>query len=990
VWIPPQTREVFYQELSNGRLRNQEWKVQNALGEVKTILLSAEIIHFQESTAILTIGNDISDRTLEQTELRQSEERWQLALKGNNDGIWDWNIAAGEIFYSERWKAMLGYGNDEIDNDKNEWKQRLHPQDRDRVLQATQEHLDQKTSFFSEEYRLRCKNGDYKWILDRGQALWDHEGNPIRMVGSHTDISEQKQFEAIIQQQEQFLRSIYNSVETGIFVVDVLGSQQFRYVDSNATVKRISGASRPFMDATPEELFTSSTAVEINRKYQSCVDYGETLTFEEKLLINERWTWWLTTLNPLKNEAGQVYRIIGTTINITQRKTTEEALAQQVQSEQLLSSISNQVRQSLNTQKTYPTTVDQIGLAFGASRCCLHIYGETPIPHITNAAEYLIPDYASCLNSQVPITDNPHIQAVLAQDLAIVINDVTAALLLQTVQPFWDSLQIKSMMAIRTSYQGKPNGVIEVHQCDRQRTWLPWEIDLLEDVAAQVGIAIAQAHLLEQERTQQEALIRQNTALEQAIEAAQQASQVKSQFLANMSHELRTPLNAILGFVQIMQRTLKSNPQRFQQESANHLQIIENSGDHLLTLINDILDMAKIEAGQMTVNSNAFNLHTLLGSIKAMFQAKAHEKELTLKCEYAPEVPKYIETDEAKLRQILINLVGNAIKFTHVGHVIIKVWGQQTLHVEVQDTGKGIPLQDIDLLFDAFYQTQAGMQAQGGTGLGLSISQNYIKLLGGNLSVASTPNQGSVFQFSIPVTVIKHSETSLDTPDLTVVRLAPSQPNYRILVVEDKWTSRTLLIKLLESAGFDVQGADNGKIALKIWEEWHPQLIWMDMRMPVMDGYETTRHIRSHDLGQATIIIALTASVLTNEKQVILAAGCDDFVRKPFQEKIIFEKLQQYLGVQYIYEQPSDIDVTTSLEKMPQISSKLLAQQPQSWLTQLHSAASLADSEWVFELIKQQPIANKPLTNSLIKLVKGFRCDLIAEASNLALQQDKA
>ena len=176
VLVAPQTRAVFQRELENNRLHNQEWTVRKPSGELKKILLSAEIIYFQSNACVLLIANDIGERIIEQEKLRQSEERWQLALQGNNDGIWDWNVAAGEIFYSQRWKAMLGYRDDEISHHRDEWKDRLHPQDKDRVLKTTQNHLEQKTPFFTEEYRLRCKDGQYKWILDRGQALWDAHG----------------------------------------------------------------------------------------------------------------------------------------------------------------------------------------------------------------------------------------------------------------------------------------------------------------------------------------------------------------------------------------------------------------------------------------------------------------------------------------------------------------------------------------------------------------------------------------------------------------------------------------------------------------------------------------------------------------------------------------------------------------------------------------------------------------------------------------------
>ncbi|MEM7062319.1 MAG: PAS domain S-box protein [Cyanobacteria bacterium P01_B01_bin.77] len=810
IWIEPNTRAVFKREVEQGQLRNQEWTVQNSAGEVKTVLLSADIIHFQKQACVLMIANDIGDRIAEQEKLRQSEERWQLALQGNNDGIWDWNIAADQIFYSVRWKNMLGYDDSEIKHHKSEWESRLHPEDRDRVLQATQAHLDQHTPFFIEEYRLRCKDGQYKWVLDRGQALWDADGNPIRMVGSHTDISDRKRNEAIIQRQEQFLRSIYNGVEAGIFVIDVLGYRRFRYIDSNAAIKRMTDiCPTDLVNATPEELFSPDTAVDLIDKYQRCIDQGKPSTFEEEHLINKQSNWWLTTLTPLNDHQGRPYRIISTTLNITKRKTTEEELAHQ------------------------------------------------------------------------------------------------------------------------------------------------------------------------------------NIALETAIQAAEQASRVKGEFLTNMSHELRTPLNAILGFAQLMQRSLKYNPDRFQQDSAKHLQVIQTSGDHLLTLINDVLDMAKIEAGQMSLNLQPFNLHQLLQSVEAMFQPKAQEKGLLLKYDYAPEVPQYVITDAAKLRQILINLLGNAVKFTHHGQIHLRVKGQQQLHIEVEDTGQGIAPHHLARLFDAFYQTESG-QEQAGTGLGLAISKTYVELLGGILSVHSSPNQGSHFRFTLPVTPIETLDNQNNDTYPTVIRLAPQQPSYRILVVEDKWASRTLLVNLLETAGFDVRAAANGEAAIDIWQTWHPHLIWMDMRMPVMDGYAATRHIRNSTHGQETAIIALTASALESEKKMILSVGCNDFICKPFQESTIFKKLQQHLGVHYIYDNQQPNSSVLAVDHQHQLTVEQLTQQQPDWLHRLQSASSLADAESVSQLIDELPPTHTQLATSLTQLVQGFRCDLIAEFSASSIQQQKS
>ena len=617
--------------------------------------------------------------------------------------------------------------------------------------------------------------------------------------------------------------------------MDVLGYQTFRYVDSNATHQRLSGIDRTALQhTTPETLFPPDAAATAVKHYQACVNAGDQLTYEEQLRINDSVNWWLTCLNPLRDSQGRIYRLIGTSLNITERKAAEEALSQK------------------------------------------------------------------------------------------------------------------------------------------------------------------------------------NTDLEAAKHAAEQANQVKSEFLANMSHELRTPLNAILGFAQIMQRALKYDPDGFQQESAKHLQIIQNSGDHLLCLINDVLDMAKIEAGQTVCNPQPLHLHDLLQSLEAMFQLKASEKGLTLLCECAVAVPQWIATDEAKLRQILINLLGNAIKFTQTGAVTLNVWvnpsagqtvppppfwpdmiakddvqpnvyTQPRLHFEVKDTGCGIAPNQLAQLFDAFYQTEAGRQSQTGTGLGLAISKTYAELLGGTLTVQSALEQGSTFQFDIPVTQVENIDTQEPQSHLSVVRLAPNQPSYRILVTEDKWASRTLLVKLLESIGFEVREAKNGQEAVQMWQDWQPHLIWMDMRMPIMDGYEATQRIRAHVRGQATAIIALTASALEQEKRIILSVGCDDFVRKPFRDSVIFDTLQKHLGVQYIYDNQASATDHQSPSNPQQLTPKRLSQTPSEWLAQLCEAASMADADWVTQLINELPAADADLANSLANLVKGFQCDRIQTLAELAM-----
>ena len=337
------------------------------------------------------------------------------------------------------------------------------------------------------------------------------------------------------------------------------------------------------------------------------------------------------------------------------------------------------------------------------------------------------------------------------------------------------------------------------------------------------------------------------SALKQAKESADAANLAKSQFLSNMSHELRTPLNIILGFTQLLLR----NP-TIDIQQRDYLDTINRSGEDLLTLINDVLEMSKIEAGRVTVNNTNFDLYELLDRLQQMFTLKARSKGLDLVFQRSHDLPQYICADESKLRQVLVNLIGNAIKFTQTGHVGLIVQAETNLSentsllgFSVEDTGCGIDTRDFNRLFEPFVQTATGYQVQEGTGLGLPISQRFVRLMGGDLSVESVVGKGSVFAFTIQTKVVVPDAVPKPKPSLQVVGLAPDQPNYRILITEDKRENRRLLIELLTPLGFEVREAVNGQDAIAVWQEWLPDLIWMDIRMPVMNGFEATQRIKA-------------------------------------------------------------------------------------------------------------------------------------------------
>src|SRR5688500_2456691 len=432
-------------------------------------------------------------------------------------------------------------------------------------------------------------------------------------------------------------------------------------------------------------------------------------------------------------------------------------------------------------------------------------------------------------------------------------------------------------------------------------------------------------------------------------QSLQQANRAKSVFLANMSHEIRTPMNAILGFSQLMLR----DP-HLTSRQCGYLETINRSGEHLLALINDILEMSKIEAGRTTLNPSTFDLAALLNDLEMMFRVRTDEKKLSFQVEMIGDVPQYIVTDINKLRQVFINVLGNAVKFTEQGGVSLRVrvdrenLAEPFLQVEIEDTGPGISPDDQDKLFRHFEQTKTGQQTGTGTGLGLAISREFVRLMGGAITVTSEVDKGSAFVIRLPLIEGDADAVQAKEKPRHVLGLQPGQPPCRVLIADDVEDNRQLLAQLLGPVGFDVRLATNGAEAVEAFEQWRPHLILMDFRMPVMDGHEAIRRIRSLPGGNEPKIVAVTASALDDNRQELLSIGADDFISKPFREAELFGKMRAQVGVEYVYAETAD----EAPEQAPELTPDSMADWPPDLIDPMREAVITADLDQLLTRIE--------------------------------------
>ncbi|MGE5655556.1 MAG: PAS domain S-box protein [Actinomycetota bacterium] len=960
------------------------------------------------------LQTEISIRLHAEQALQESQRLIQAIADANPNLLYVYDlIEKRPIYTNQKISHILGYEPQELlALPSEEILNLLHPDDLEGVRQYYQQFYTAKNAEILEsEYRVKHKNGEWHWLHSWATVFTRNaEGEPIQIIGNASDISTRKKAEEELRASQQRLSFLVQ--QTPLAMIE--WNTNLEIIAWNPAAEKIFGysASEIMGHNAMELLVAECLQAEINQVVTDLHGQrGRTHYINENLRKDGRiitCEWYNTAII---DDQGNVIGGAAVVVDITERKKAESRLQESAFRERAIARTLEKMRQTLDLETIFCNTTSELRQALNCDRVAIYHFhpdwsGSFVTESVTEGWVPLVEGNHTLLQLQATMLEEPTCRARqwshpdhFVQDTYLqktcggiynqsmtyrCVEDIYQKGFTDCYLHLLEQLQAKAYIIVPIFSGNKLWGLLASYQNSAPRQWSEAEINIAVHVGTQLGVAVQQAELFA--HTQ-----RQSAELRKAKEAAEVANRAKSQFLAAMSHELRTPLNAILGFSQVMTRDFSIQP-----EHREYLEIINRSGEHLLALINDVLSMSKIEAGQLTLSEECFDLTQFLTSIQEILQLKAQSKNLSFNLEKNNPLPCFIKSDAAKLRQVLINLLDNAIKFTEKGSVVwrIRVHPETlnqsstcTLQFEIADTGPGISPSELPILFEPFVQTETGRKSMQGTGLGLPISQKFVQMLGGRIGVHSQLGQGTIFSFEIPVTLATEIDKQEPCPAQRIIGLEAGQPPYRILVVEDIIENRKLLLKLLGTVGFEVREAVNGEEAIALWSSWKPHLILMDMQMPVLDGNEATRQIKQAPEGEDTVIIALTASAFEEQQERILSAGCDDFMCKPFREEILFEKIASYLGVRYQYE--AEPESTSTL--LPALTNRLTVENlrvmPREWLKELHHAALCVDDFVILKLIEQIPESEVSLAQTLTHLVDNFRCDIIIDCTSVALGQ---
>jgi PAS domain S-box-containing protein len=805
------------------------------------------------------------------------------------------------------------------------------------------------------EIKNKAKDGSCYWVDSTIVPFLDDQGKPYQYLAIRFNITQRKQTEEALKFSEERLQLALESTEDGLWDWDITtGNCYFspRWLQmlglQEGEIPMHISAWEPLVYPSDQPMLTANLMAHFA---------GKTPIYEVEHRLRHKsgeWLWILGRAKVVKrDEQGQPLRMVGTNIDITARKQADLELKRQYQRALLLEKITQEIRQSLDSQKIFQTAANQIGEAFQVNRCLIHTYHPASA-NMPCVAEYVTKNYSPILPFFHNHSAYKYHPEVLASDRAIAYEDLLEDPL--PIHPTGPS-PIKSMLCIRTSYQGQPNGIISLRQCDQHRHWETWELELLEAVAAQVGIAIAQANLLEQEKEQQEELRLKNIALETAKQTAEEANRAKSEFLAMMSHEIRTPMNGIIGMTGLLLNT------HLTPEQLDGVETIRNSSDALLAIINDILDFSKIESGKLELENHCFQLRECVESSLDLLATRAAEKDLELGYIYDPNTPEYIYGDATRVRQILVNLLGNAVKFTHQGYILVTINSRlitsddlpnqsplYEISFAVEDTGIGIPLARQDRLFQAFSQVDASITRNyGGTGLGLAISKQLAEMMGGRMWCESTENLGSTFYFTIATTI------GLEIPPNPLQGSSQDLANKRLLIIDDYRLNRQILSLQVAPWGMITEIANSPEQALDILNNSPAfDMAIIDLQMPNMNGITLAKKIREIPQGKDLPLILLSSLSIVNQQEEINKINFNKILTKPIKQQQLLEVLLGCLGRTVSYKSDARRDSI------------------QSWLT-----PKIAENHPLRILLAEDNRVNQKVAISILHQM-GYRADVAA------------
>ena len=852
---------------------------------------------------------DISKRRRAEELLLKSQANLNAAQHIAHVGSWEWDIASNTISYSDEFYRIFGIDPDNFDNDANSLLQFIHPQDKLLYIKRLRNGV-LKGDNRPFGYRIIRHDGEIRHLFASGHFILNSQKKPVKGIGTIQDITLQKKAENELRKSNAYLENLINYANAPIIVWDPL----FQISRFNHAFEHLTGlAEKEVLGKTLEILFPGH----LKEKSMNLI---------RKTLSGERWE---TVEIQIQHTDRSVKTVLwnSATIFDADGKTPVATIAQ---------------GQDITERKQVEEALRKSEFKFREMADLL--------PQIV---------FETDINGNLTFVNNQAYKIMgYPEDYPIVG--------LSTLNFYSQESRIKAIENIRKKVSGEMETESNEYTMVRKdgSTFPALVYSNLElNENRTVGLRGIIVDITEQKKS--EAL------LLKAKQEAESASKAKSMFLANMSHEIRTPLNSIIGFSQLMNRDKSLTPS--QKEYNNS---IIRAGEHLVTLINDILELSKIEAGHAVLNPVLIGLPDFLRDIHLIFKERARSKHLQFTFETSESLPQNIQVDESKLRQILINLIGNAVKFTDKGIISIRARAEksnmdnQLLIIEIQDSGPGIPDHELGNLFKHFVQTSSGIKKGSGTGLGLALSRELAQIMGGNITVESVVGKGSTFTFQLAIKEVGNSIVERSNVR-RVLRLKEDQKSYRILIVDDIIENLQVVVNLLKLVGFDTKTAEDGKDAIDQYIEWAPDLILMDLRMPVMDGYEASRRIKSMDKGRHTPIIALTASSVDSDQRKMESAGIQAIIRKPFKENELLETIGNILGIQYIFE-----DEIPSQNESYQFDDAVIASDiakiPENLINKMQDVLAVADFQRLKNLIGQVGKENPQLGLHLMALAKSF------------------